>query len=467
MSLPNNPKPNSLIQQQMRDDWEGRAREDASYFVAFGRRNQESDEFFASAAEALTAIRSEFYRLTPADGLSRMAALEIGCGPGRLMRPLSEQLGSVSGVDVSPTMVALARENLAGMVGARVEQSNGSDLHQFESDSIDLCYSYAVFQHIPDRDVVLSYMREACRVLKPGGVFRFQINGLPRTGFKRPTAVPGWSARAGVPSASVVLDDQPNTWSGVSFSGEEIALFAAAAQMQLLSMDGFDTQYLWVTMRKPSHDEQNPDSDARIARVTNCYTDDCVVPRSGRFAAASLWILGLGSGADLNNLRIEIDGVPTAPSFIGRRLAEGPYQVNVYLPPGVRTGVLPVRLLYNGSPLAPVTTLRVIPEGPVVPRVVGLSDGVNLLSKLNIESRSIKVQLEEAPYDTAKSLLGSLSATIDDCPIRGIDAFCIDPLPRLFELNLTVPDELAPGPHNLYLTLGSRKIGPLGIQVSE
>ncbi len=450
----------------MRDDWEGRAREDASYYVAFGRRNQDSDEFFESAGEALTAIRSEFYRLSPADSVSRMAALEIGCGPGRLMRPLSEHFGSVSGVDVSPTMVALARENLAGVADARVGQSNGSDLHQFESNSVDLCYSYAVFQHIPDRDVVLSYMREACRVLKPGGVFRFQINGLPRTGAQRPAAVPGWSARAGVPSNSVVLDDNPNTWSGVSFSGEEVAAFAEGAHMQLLSMDGFDTQYLWVTMRKPSGDEESPAPDVRIARLTNCYTDDCVVPRSGRFAAASLWVIGLDSAADLNDLRVEIDGVATAPSFVGRRLAKGPYQINVYLPPGVRTGVVPVRLLYKNSRLGATATLRVIPEGPAVPRVVGLSDGVNLLSKLNIESRSIKVQLEEAPYDTAKSLLESLSATIDDCPILGIDAFCIDPLPRLFELNLAVPDELAPGAHNLYLTLGKRQIGPLGIQVS-
>ncbi len=149
----------------MRDDWERRAREDASYYVAFGCRNQSAEEFFASAQDALNAIRSELCRLAPADGLSRMSALEIGCGPGRLMRPLSEDFGSVSGVDVSPAMVELARENLAGIACVRVERSNGSDLRWFDSESIDFCYSYAVFQHVPEREVVLSYMREACRVL--------------------------------------------------------------------------------------------------------------------------------------------------------------------------------------------------------------------------------------------------------------------------------------------------------------
>ena len=451
----------SITQRRMRDDWERRAREDAAYYVAFGGRKQKPEEFFASAGDALSAIRSELYRLAP-----RTSALEIGCGPGRLMRPLSAEFDAVSGVDVSPTMVALARENLAATAGARVELSNGSDLRQFASESIDFCYSYAVFQHIPERAIVLSYMREACRVLKPGGVFRFQVNGLPRTGAARPEPIAGWSARSGEPAGSAVLDDRPDTWSGVSFSGEEIAAFAAGAGMQLPAMDGFDTQYLWVTMRKPCGGEQGPAPDVRIARVTNCYTDDCVIPRAGRFAAASLWVPGLNAAADLNNLRVEIDGTPTAPSFIGRRLPNAPWQVNVYLPPGARTGILPVRLLHEGLPREVAGALRVIPEGPATPRVVNLCDGVNLLSKLNITSRAIKVQIEEAPYATAAALLASFRAAIDGHPIADVDAFCIDPLPRLFELNLGVPDTVPPGSCNLYMTLGRRKIGPLGIQVA-
>ena len=155
MSLADNSEFEPAVRRRMRDDWERRACEDASYYVAFGGRNQKPEEFFASAQDALTAIRSELYRLSPAAGLSRMSALEIGCGPGRLMRPLSEEFGAVSGVDVSPTMVALARKNLAGTACAGVELCNGSDLGQFASESIDFCYSYAVFQHVPERAVVL------------------------------------------------------------------------------------------------------------------------------------------------------------------------------------------------------------------------------------------------------------------------------------------------------------------------
>lgn len=447
----------------MRADWDRRAREDAAYYAAFGRRKQKPEEFFASAGDALTAIRAELPRLSPAGG----AALEIGCGPGRLMRPLSEDFDSIAGVDVSPRMVALARANLAATAGARVELSNGSDLQAFASESIDFCYSYAVFQHIPERAVVLSYLREACRVLKPGGVFRFQVNGLPRAGCARPEPVAGWSARSGAPSGAAVLEGRPDTWSGVSFSGEEIAAFAAGADMQLLAMDGFDTQYLWVTMRKPCGGEQASAPGARIARVTNCYTDDRVIPRAGRFAAASLWIPGLSAAADLNNLRVEIDGAPTAPSFIGRLLPDVPRQVNVYLPPGARTGMLPVRLLEDGLPGGAEAALRVIPEGPPAPRVVSLRDGVDLLSKLDIASRVVKVQIEEAPYETAAALLASFTAAVDGHPLADVEAFCIDPLPRLFELNLSLPDAVPPGLRSLSMTLGRRKIGPLAMRVSS
>src|SRR5690606_37698425 len=96
--------------------------------------------------------------------------LEIGCGPGRLMRPMSERCAEIHGIDVSDEMVARARRNLSGIDHAHAHVGTGSTLEKFEDQSFDFVYSYAVFQHIPSRDVVFSYLREAVRVLKPGGL---------------------------------------------------------------------------------------------------------------------------------------------------------------------------------------------------------------------------------------------------------------------------------------------------------
>jgi hypothetical protein len=67
----------------------------------------------------------------------------------------------------------------------------------------------------------------------------------------------------------------------------------------------------------------------------------------------------------------------------------------VFLPAGVRTGLLPVRVEWHGQRLCPDRYMRVIPPGPSVPRLTALSDAVNLLSPQRIESGLIKATIEE------------------------------------------------------------------------
>src|SRR6185369_8644736 len=189
---------------RMRADWNQRASEDAYYYVAFGRREQDDEEFFSTAAEIVKGFIWDLKRVRGRD-----AALEIGCGPGRLMRPLAEHFTEIHGVDVSDEMIKLAKERLRNTPNAYPQVTTGSDLSQFPDEKFDFVYSYAVFQHIPSRDVVFNYLREARRVLKTGGVLRCQINGLP--------------AHA----------KQYDTWSGVRITPEEITAFARENDLQL------------------------------------------------------------------------------------------------------------------------------------------------------------------------------------------------------------------------------------------
>src|SRR5712672_1833282 len=149
------------VLEQMRADWNKRAGEDAYYYVAFGRREQEDDEFFSSASEIVKGFEWDLKRVR-----GRYAALEIGCGPGRLMRPLAKHFREIHGVDVSDEMIKLARERLRDIPNAHAHATNGASLAQFADQSFDFVYSYAVFQHVPSRDVVLEYMNEIPRVLK-------------------------------------------------------------------------------------------------------------------------------------------------------------------------------------------------------------------------------------------------------------------------------------------------------------
>src|SRR3954452_23546278 len=149
------------VTERMRRDWNERAREDAHFYVAFGRREQDPEEFFATATEVVRGLEHELRRLGPTANPRTRRALEIGCGPGRLMRPMSRHFGEIHGVDVSDEMVRRAEKNLADVPHAHPHHTSGSDLTPFADESFDLVYSYAVFQHIPSADVVFSYLHEA------------------------------------------------------------------------------------------------------------------------------------------------------------------------------------------------------------------------------------------------------------------------------------------------------------------
>jgi len=86
--------------------------------------------------------------------------LDAGCGSGRNMIELS-RLGSVTGVELSETSVALARQRDAGQV------ISGSVLEMpFPDDSFDLAVSLDVIEHLEDD---LAALRELRRTVAPGG----------------------------------------------------------------------------------------------------------------------------------------------------------------------------------------------------------------------------------------------------------------------------------------------------------
>src|SRR3984885_9130057 len=103
---------NDDVSARMRDDWNARAREDAGFYVAFGRRDQDEAEFYATATEMVTSLEVELRRV-PLAQRHGWRALEIGCGPGRLMRPMSRHFVEIDGVDVSDEMIGIAKQRLS------------------------------------------------------------------------------------------------------------------------------------------------------------------------------------------------------------------------------------------------------------------------------------------------------------------------------------------------------------------
>ncbi len=420
----------------MRAEWNERAKEDAHYYVAFGRREQDDDEFYATAKDLVRELTGELRRLPASTPVSDRRALEIGCGPGRLLRPMSSYFSEIHGVDVSDNMIALAKQKLRDLPNAFPHAIGGSDLQLFPDQHFDFVYSYAVFQHIPGAEVVFSYLRETVRVLRPGGVARLQLNGLPKS------------------------SKTYTTWDGVRISADEIHAFAREHGIRLLALSGIDSQYMWTTWRKPAATTPAAlSAPCRIRAVSNAYSSEQAIPAGGRLACIAASVENLPEDSDLNSLAAFISDAPGQVGYIGPRGGNGFTQVNIMLPKGLRTGLLPLRLEHNCRRITPDKFVRVIPPGPSVPRLTALTDAINLMSPQRVDSGLMKASIEEVDK------IETFRASFDGVPVTQVETFRADPLTERWEINFAIPNSIKPGGRVLELHLGKRLLTRTGIEV--
>ena len=219
---------------RMRQDWDERARKDALYYIVTNAAESE-EQFAASGEQSVRDILADVEHLLPA----RATVLEIGCGIGRMLRPLARRFTSVYGVDVSTEMISRARQRHAEVSNIILWLTDGITLEPIRSGSVDLALSYLVFQHIPDASVVETNIRETFRVLKAGGLFKFQVAGRPDTG-----------AAAAMERARI-----KDTWCGVNFSEAEIREIVVRAGFVVRATYSHTPPdsciFLWVIAEKP------------------------------------------------------------------------------------------------------------------------------------------------------------------------------------------------------------------------
>lgn len=157
--------------------WDERAAENALWYVdtSLDYDTPDVDRFLADGARVV-----EYALAGPGSQLpGRRRAVEIGCGVGRICRALAEEFDEVVGVDISPNMVARARE-LVPDERVRFVVGDGTSLPTVADASVDLVLTYTVFQHVTDDAVIASYLHDCRRVLRPGGLLVAQWNGQDR-----------------------------------------------------------------------------------------------------------------------------------------------------------------------------------------------------------------------------------------------------------------------------------------------
>jgi ubiquinone/menaquinone biosynthesis C-methylase UbiE len=97
--------------------------------------------------------------------------IDVGGGPGVYSRSLAATGYTVQLVDIVPLHVELASQSFAqaGLSNARADLGNALDL-RYEDASRDVVLLMGPLYHLPDRADRIRALREAFRVLQPGGI---------------------------------------------------------------------------------------------------------------------------------------------------------------------------------------------------------------------------------------------------------------------------------------------------------
>jgi len=210
--------------EKMRHDWDARARENARHYVHTGSTDWSDQDFFASGEKTVAEeIQTDMINICQGKEPSEMRVLEIGCGAARVTRALARVFGEVHAVDVSGEMVRLAKASLRDYPRAFVYQNNGKDLSVVPELEFDFAFSSIVFQHIPSREIIENYVREVNRLLRPGALFKFQVQG-----------------------DSTVQTRPDDTWLGVGFSEQQAIDMALRCGFEPRYRHGAGDQYFWL-----------------------------------------------------------------------------------------------------------------------------------------------------------------------------------------------------------------------------
>ncbi len=200
--------------------WEKLAKENSRYYINSDKGRGITEEEFRESG------RASYDSLIAGDNLlkKRGIILDYGCGTGRLMEFMARDFKKVFGVDISRTMIEEARERLENLMNVYLAETDGQHIPLPDS-SIDIVFSYLVFQHIKEREMVEGAFAEIFRILKPNGIFKVLMR-------------------------SDKQKDMGRWWSGVEYDESSIKEVYDTAGFKLLNLEQVDKYAFWLWLQK-------------------------------------------------------------------------------------------------------------------------------------------------------------------------------------------------------------------------
>ena len=443
---------------KMKRDWDARARENAKWFINTVKHEQSEAEFDATGKPEVEGGILADPVFIEGRNLKELRLLEIGCGIGRMTRHLSEIFGEIHAIDVSGEMVAQARARLQDRPHVFFHEMSGVDFAPLPDNYFDRIFSAYVFQHVPDAEVVRANIRDALRVLKPGGLFKFQTNGIDDPEF------------AATPK---------DTWTGTEFPEAEIRRAAREFGAQVVLILGAGTLGCWTILRKPLATSAASTALPQIeffGRADDPQNKE--IPTTGLYAHLSLILSGLSpANVDANTTSIEIaDRKITAcyAGFVGANyaaaLAGRPEdddlaaltQLNFAIPADLPFGDQAVCVrVGNAQSSAPVMIEFLAPQ-PIPPRIHYASNDLD--GGTDIHAHGEKSQIRVFVYDLDRRTDANSVGLLLDGEKIALKELLYLPAAGFHALIAQLPSDITPGPHQISVEAVGLRSLPISVE---
>lgn len=170
-----------LALENVRENWEEFAKTDplwAIYTAKDKKGNKwKKDEFFDTGKAYVKNLLHHIESLNVNISFGR--ALDFGCGVGRITQALADYYTEVNGVDISATMIELAKKFNTHGDKSKYFLNDREDLKLFKDNSFDVVHAVIVLQHMKPK-YAKKYIKEFIRITSPNGLIVFQQpSGVP------------------------------------------------------------------------------------------------------------------------------------------------------------------------------------------------------------------------------------------------------------------------------------------------
>lgn len=202
--------------------WNKLAREDANYYI-FTNEAAFSEAAYRKSGEDDVQEHLLGDDLMKNAMCDRPVLLEIGCGNGRLSEFIAPHVATLYGVDISEEMIARAQSRLGRLRNCVFLATDGMSF-PLEDESVDVVFSFIVFQHMPSVGIIRKNIEDVARVLKPGGIVKIQLRGMPV--------------------------DKDKWYYGPSFSAGGVRDLVRGTSLSVLRLEGEGERYFWVWLKR-------------------------------------------------------------------------------------------------------------------------------------------------------------------------------------------------------------------------